>query len=75
MEDIQPKLWFSGPFVPLSGSEIWKEMLLQMTTVSLQPVPSLHIIPCEQQVLIELAINSSDFWCLLCHVPTRKPFY
>jgi hypothetical protein len=21
-----------------------------------------HIIPCEQQLLIELAINSGDFW-------------
>jgi hypothetical protein len=25
MENIQPKLWFSGPFVALFGSKIWKK--------------------------------------------------
>jgi hypothetical protein len=31
----------------------------------------MYIVPCEQQLLIELAINSGDFWLLLCHVPTN----
>jgi hypothetical protein len=34
-----------------------------------------YIIPCEQQLQIELAINSGDFWGLLCRVSTKKPFY
>jgi hypothetical protein len=29
--------------MPLFGSEIFKKMLLQMTSVSLQPVPSLLV--------------------------------
>jgi hypothetical protein len=36
MENIQSKLWFSGPFVPLFGSKILKKMLLQMTSGFLQ---------------------------------------
>jgi hypothetical protein len=44
MENIQPKLWFSGPFLSLSSSKIWKnkKMLLQMTSGFLQLESTLH---------------------------------